>query len=368
MSEEKEPKKSRTNWFVMLANSVAVLALLLAYFATHFPPKSIGYLSLFGLAYPASLLLNFGFIVYWLFKKPKYALVSAFAIVIGLNHFTDFFQISLGKPETTKVNHMKVLTYNVRNFGLYSAEGKKEIRNKIFDVLDRENADLVCFQEFFHSDKKGYFTTRDSLLKFLPTKYYHERYTHAMKGQNYFGVALFSKYPIVNKGFVPFENDPNNFCIYADLKVEGDTIRVYDAHLQSIRFKPEDYAFVDQNRNEEELDQGSKRIARRLKLAFQKRQLQVDRVVQSIADSPHPVILCGDFNDPPVSYTYEAFTDLLEDSFCEAGSGIGNTYIGVFPSFRIDYILHSKELEAIEYKTLDEKLSDHHAVVATLAY
>lgn len=365
---ERKKKRSRTNWLLLSVNAGVILLLLLSYLAAHVRPETLGYFSLFGLLFPFNLLLNIGFVIYWSIKKWKFALFSATAILVGIGHVSDLVQINLGTPDTEHVRRMTVLTYNAHNFGVNDWKTAKTTRNAIFQMLDSVSADVVCFQEFFHSDKKNYFVTRDSLVKFLPSKYYHERYTHAMRGQNYFGVAIFSKYPILKKGFVPFENDVNNFCIYVDVKAEGDTVRIYNAHLQSIRFKPEDYAFVDQNRNQEELESGSKRIARRLKTAMIKRQKQVERVVASIKESPYPVVLCGDFNDPPCSYTYEQFTDVLEDSFHEAGLGIGNTYIGIFPSFRIDYILHSERMDAVSYHTLDSRLSDHHPVEVVLAY
>lgn len=366
MTEEKKERKSRTNWLLMMLNIGAILSLLLSYAAVHIPPSAFGYFSLFGLAYPFILLANIIFIFYWFFKKRKNALFSLMVVLIGFNHITDFFQVSFSSEQEGDAMRVKVLTYNVNLFGYYQKGKNKTIRDNIFDVLKREQADIVCFQEFYHTDRNGVFETRDTLLKFLPTKYYHERYTHAMTGQQYFGVALFSKYPILSKGHVPFESDPNNFCIYADVKMGKDTVRVYNAHLQSIRFKPEDYALVDGNKNEEELDDGSKRIARRLKIAFVKREEQVKRVAKSIAECPYEIIFCGDFNDTPVSYAYETLSDLLEDSFLEAGNGIGNTYNGVFPSFRIDYILHSKGFEAMEYETLDEKLCDHYSVTTIL--
>jgi endonuclease/exonuclease/phosphatase family metal-dependent hydrolase len=363
---QQKAKKSRTNWLVMIFNWGAIISLLFSYLATHIAPSTFGYFALFGLAYPIILLCNLLFIAYWMIKKRRNAIFSIAAILIGINHFTDFFQISFEKEKDVTANHIKILTYNVRLFGLYNSSNSKETRDNIFDVLAREKADVICFQEFFHSEKKGYFPTRDTLLRFLPNKNVHERYTHALNGQQYFGVALFSRYPIIKRGHVPFASDPNNFCIYADIVKDDDTVRVYNAHLQSIRFKPEDYALVDGNKNKEELDQGSKRIARRLKDAFVKREEQVERIAESIRACPHEVILCGDFNDTPVSYTYETLSDLLFDSFLECGNGIGNSYIGVFPSFRIDYIMHSKGLKTLTYETLSEKLSDHHAITSTL--
>jgi endonuclease/exonuclease/phosphatase family metal-dependent hydrolase len=366
MTDETKPiKKSRTNWFVMLCNWAAIVALLLSYLSAHIAPSSIGYLALAGLAYPFILLLNILFLIYWLFKKRSNALYTLGAILIGFTHLSDFFQISFPDKENAS-NTMKVLTYNVRLFDLYTSKTPKVTRNKIFELLKREKADVICFQEFYQNEKEGYFETKDTLLRILPNKHYHERFTHALAGQQYFGVTIFSKYPMIKKGYVPFANDPNNFCIYADLQVGEDTIRVYNAHLQSIRFKPEDYALVDGNKNNEEIEEGSKRIASRLKRAFIKREEQVNRVIESVKSCPHEVVLCGDFNDTPVSYTYETLTDELVDSFIEAGNGIGNTYIGVFPSFRIDYIMHSKGLASTSYETIDEKLSDHHAVSSVI--
>jgi endonuclease/exonuclease/phosphatase family metal-dependent hydrolase len=361
-------KKSRTNWLVLLLNGVAVLSLLLAYAAAAFTPDVMGYLSLFGLAYPFSLLANLVFIFYWYFRKRKFMLLSVSFIILGMNHLLAFFQISTSGRVDPNAKQLKVLTYNVHVFDVFDKKEGANTRDAIYDLLNREQADVVCFQEFYQSEKNKSYPTRDTLIQFLPSKYYHERYTHAIGGQQYFGVVTLSKYPIIRKGFVPFATDVNNFCIYIDILKDADTVRVYNAHLQSIRFKKEDYDLANGKTEQSEIDDAGKRIARRLKSAFVKRQEQVNRIAASIRACPHPAILCGDFNDPPVSYTYCTLTERLEDSFRACGNGIGNTYIGAFPSFRIDYILHSPSMETIEYETLPEKLSDHHAVTATLQW
>lgn len=354
---------------MLYANFVAILFLLVSFIIPQFKPSSIGYLALLGLGFPVILLINILFITFWLFRRPRFIILSGLAILIGLPVVTDFFRFSLGEDAVDEEDDLiEVMTFNAHLFGVYDKENSTEKRDEIFEILKGESPDIICFQEFFHSDRKGYFTTKDSLLKFLPTKYYHERYTHAVNGRNYFGVALFSKYKIINKGFIPFESDVNNFCIYADVVIKKDTVRVYNAHLQSIRFKPEDYAFVEDNKNQEELKTGITRIAQRLKIAFQKRQTQVEKVAESIKICRYPVILCGDFNDTPVSYTYDTFSDLLKDSFSEQGSGIGNTYNGAFPSFRIDYIFHSDTLQTDYYRTIKEDVSDHYPVVAGMHF
>lgn len=367
--EQAKPKrKSWTNWFVLILNALAIVSLLLAYAACHVSPSAIGYLALFGLAYPFSLLGNMVFVVYWFFKKRQFLWYSLIAMLVGIGHLNDFVQVSSPDPKSDDEQSLKVMTWNVHLFNLYDKSNRYRKRNEMFEIIRKENADIYCFQEFYHTEKENYFTTKDSLLEMLPTKFHHERYTHAIKGNQYFGVAIFSKYPILKKGYVPFTSDVNNFCIYVDVRAHGDTVRIYNAHLQSIRFQPEDYALMDGNTQQEEIETGGKRIAKRLMIAFDKREEQVERIAESIKDCPYPVVLCGDFNDPPVSYTYETLTDLLDDSFADAGNGIGNTYIGVFPSFRIDYIMHAAKMRAIDYRTLPTKLTDHHPVAATLVW
>lgn len=379
VSEEpkvKPKRKSRTNWLVMLANVAVIAGLLISYLSAHIPPKSFGYFSLAGLAFPHLLLLNLGFIVYWLFKKRKYALFSLLAILTGFNHLTDIYVVRFNTPQKKNETHqLKVLTYNVRLFNIYLWNRDPELRERIFTQLKTIDADVICFQEFFHSEREDVYAIRDSLLELLPTKFYHERYTHATNGRDFFGVAIFSKYPIVNRGLIPFETDVNNFCIYTDIRVNDDTVRVYDAHLASIRLQYEDYKLLDQNAGNEDFEKGSKRIAGRLYKGFQRRQPQTEKIIRDIESSPHPVVLCGDFNDTPISYCYESFTDVLDDSFREAGSGVGNTYVGfqdfalnLLPCFRIDYILHSRGMRAISYKTHEEEFSDHHGVSATLVW
>ncbi len=256
------------------------------------------------------------------------------------------------------------MSYNVRLFDLYNWSEGSKTRDSIISLLQTRDVDIFCFQEFYHTNRKGIFETRDTLLQVLPTPYFQERYTHKMNGEQYFGVVTLSKYPIIQKGEIPFESDDNNFCIYSDIELGVDTFRVFNAHLASIRFQPEDYSEL-----KTELSiSGVKRMASKLQLAFEKRANQAEKVAAEISNSPHKVIVCGDFNDTPISYAYTTLSHDLTDSFVECGRGTGSTYVGDFPSFRIDYILHSPEMRAGQLKVLPQKFSDHHAIEAALWY
>jgi len=142
-------------------------------------------------------------------------------------------------------------------------------------------------------------------------------------------------------------------------------------HIASIRFSYDDYDFVknaDYTQNEKELKKGFRTIYQRLSEAFVKRSVQTKKVLAHIGKSPYPSIVCGDFNDSPISFCYHSFSDQLIDSFKEAGNGIGNSYAGTMPSYRIDYIFHSPEFKASRYATLKDKLSDHYPVTVEIGY
>jgi endonuclease/exonuclease/phosphatase (EEP) superfamily protein YafD len=169
---------------------------------------------------------------------------------------------------------------------------------------------------------------------------------------------------IVGKGEIKFPNT-FNVCIYTDLKIGNDTVRIYNNHLQSIKFLKEDYVLIDTIRlqyNERQV-LGLQKILVRVRDAFRTRAQQVDDVSAQIRRSPHPVIVCGDFNDSPVSYSYKTMRNKLKDAFIESGNGIGYTYRGKFPSYRIDYILYDPLFRSYEYESPKLELSDHYPVI-----
>ncbi|HWY12591.1 MAG TPA: endonuclease/exonuclease/phosphatase family protein, partial [Bacteroidia bacterium] len=220
---------------------------------------------------------------------------------------------------------------------------------------------------FYTSSRPEGLNNIDTVLSVINTKYYHTEYTTTREKQDYFGIATFSKYPIINKGKIVFNTRSNNICIYTDVLIEKDTVRVYNMHLQSISFTIKDYAFVDDLQDgddaKDELE-NSKNILRRLKRAFVKRAEQAEKVSVSIKNCRYKIILCGDFNDTPASYAYNSISNNLKDAFIEKGNGFGRTYVGKFPSFRIDYILHSKDIKCTKFSRSEETFTDHYPITA----
>ena len=350
-------------------NVVVILQLFAAYLASYISPAKGWYFGFSGLAYPLILITNVIFIFFWLFQLKKYFLFSLLAILIGFQHFNNTFQFPFANDGVVKARkalpgkRIQVMSYNVRLFDLYHWSHNKETRNKIFAQLKKASADILCLQEFYSSDIGG-LNNVDTLTNLLHLKNNAIGYTETLHGTDHWGIAIFTSYPIVNKGQIDFHEQTNNSCIFADVKVNEKMIRVYNVHMQSIRFQPEDYAFlkgISEKKEQEEL-KGTTKILRRLKIAFVKRARQVDLLAEHIRSCPYPVIICGDFNDTPTSYTYHQLSHKLKDAFVESGLGIGKTYNGTFPSFRIDYILHDPKLLAYNFRVNHKNYSDHYPI------
>jgi endonuclease/exonuclease/phosphatase family metal-dependent hydrolase len=179
---------------------------------------------------------------------------------------------------------------------------------------------------------------------------------------------ILSKHPIIHSGRIDFPGATGNMAMYSDLLINDlDTLRVYNVHLQSIRFRKTDYDFVSGNENgkKSNLEQG-KGLLRRMLDAYGKRANQAEVMVEHIKTTPYPVMVCGDFNDVPLSYAYQTMSRNLLDAFREAGNGIERTYKGPFPSFRIDYILFSRKLACKAYHSSEQVPGDHKLVWAEL--
>lgn len=354
---------------IFFFNLIAIAALLLCYLNPFVSPAKFWPLSFLGLAYPVIYLVNIFFLLYWILRRSKLLLFSAISLFIGLFHFNTIYQFRWkDKALLQEDKAIKVMSFNVRLFDLYNWSKNKETRTAIFDFINKENPDIIAFQEFY-ADDENEFINVDSLKALLNLPYNDYEFTLTLRKKHHWGIATYGKFKIVGSGHVNFRVKSNNVCIYSDMLIHGDTVRVYNMHLQSIHLLKEDYNFINAlGKDSVDVDEykGSRKIAGRLKRAFIKRAEQVDSVAKSIKNSPYPVIVCGDFNDTPASYTYQTMTDKLSDAFVEAGKGWGKTYIGIFPSYRIDYILHSTGYEAYEYITHQEKLSDHYAISCKL--
>lgn len=336
--------------------------MILSAFSPFSNPQSHWIPAMFGLAFPYIFISNIIFLLYWIVRQNKFYLVSLIALIIGANNLNNFVQFNLEEKVDSKLP--KIVSFNIKAFNLIIWNKDVGQKNTVYNYLAKENADIICIQEFFNSKKKRLnITTSDTLMAKTMTKYCHEKYTYSIYKKFFFGMATFSKFPIVNQGEINFENT-NNLCIYSDIKIKNDTIRVYNCHLQSVHFDKNDYILFDsiENLKSEKIDR-AKGVLSKLKTAFEIRATQIEILTQHIQKSPYKVMLCGDLNDNPVSYSYKNLTSYLNDAFSESGIGIGATHNGNIPFLRIDYILHSSDIVTSGFK-IDRTVnaSDHYPI------
>lgn len=355
---------------MLWVNYVSIIGLILSYASRYINPIYFWYFSFFGLAYPILLLINVFFIFYWMIQMRKQLLFSFIAIIAGWNSlFSNFaWHLSVKENNFPKV---KIMTYNSMLFDLYNWSKNKKSRSEIFEMLKENSPDILCLQEFYHSDEPGNFNNADTLIQFLPSKNIHTVYTVTERNTDHWGLATLSRFPIVNKGQILFETSFNNACLFTDLIIDKDTVRVYNIHLASVNLDYSDYKFIKHVKDSLITDsdkdiESSKNIFRHLQKAFIKRANQTAIVAKHISTCPYPVIVCGDFNDTPNSYTYQKIKGKLNDSFLEVGWGIGESYSGLLPFLRIDYVLYADYFQAIEYRKVKETITDHYPLIVYL--
>jgi endonuclease/exonuclease/phosphatase family metal-dependent hydrolase len=356
-------KKFISNIF-LIVNVLLALLLVVTYLSVYISPDTSWVFAFIGMGYPYILIMNVLFVLFWIGFRKWFFIISLVCILLGWNVFRKYFQFQLKKPEKIEAVHtIRLLTYNVRLFNYYQWQKDTATWQKIIHYIKVENPDIICFQEFITIPNNNH-DLNNLKKKLAPLSYSHVNYTNRVPGKINFGMATFSRYPMVHKERIDFENSLNG-SICTDLVVRYDTVRVYNCHLQSIRLRRDYNDLVDSlifNYSEKQFDE-LREFSGRLRQAFIQRAEQVNILERHIRSSPYPVIVCGDFNDTPVSYAYQKLSRRLTDAFIESGSGTGNTYRGNLPFVRIDYVLYNAPLHALKYHSEKVDFSDHYPLV-----
>lgn len=354
--------------FVVL-NVLAVLAFLLACIAPYLDPRKWWVLSLLALGFPFLLFVVLIFLVIWLFVKRKNALISGIALVLGIKSISVFFSFHIPKrfEEQKTPGTIRVATWNVARFieMIRNNNTGSQTRLKMLDQIGKQNADILCLQEFVHSTNPDWYANLDEIREKYNYPYYY--YSHDEDGDRLFnGTVIFSRLPIIDSGKVRFPRPTlPEALVYADIKVQNRIIRVYSTHLQSLQFKKSDYEKISQIKDAEDgLVDNSRTIFSKLKTGFVNRSIQTDLTRQLLNDSPYPVLFCGDLNDIPNSYTYFTIRDDMQDAFLEKGGGIGRTFTGLSPTLRIDYIFADERFKIHQFKRITKNYSDHYMLVS----
>lgn len=346
---------------------VAAAAMFLSYLAVYINPSKFSLPLFFGLYFVPILAVNIFLLLVAMLRRSASAWICVVALLPSLLYTELFFKIGHKEEAEKEGISLKIESYNVGMFsssanGLSRAECRKEMGNHFAENLP----DIVCLQEFFAES----YTQADTIFSAYPHRHYH-----LFKARNgkLFGNIILSKFPIVERGRLSFPNS-TNLSIFADIEHYGRTLRVYNNHLESynvsftalahkaaemVRKK----AYEEENAREE-ITRDIVETHEKMLGTFIKRSQQVERIIGHINETPHRAIICGDFNDTPMSYTYHTLAKNRKDTFEETGKGFGATFIPVWPLLRIDYLLVPEDSQCITHTVNKTRLSDHYPVSA----
>lgn len=269
---------------------------------------------------------------------------------MGLPFLNNLVGTNVFGSESSENNVLTVATYNMQFAKpiLFADKETEKRANKRYEAFLKtiDDIDVLCMQEFNGKTK----THLENATTF--------KHLHSLDKKT---VAIFSKYPIIDSGQIDFGSKVN-ICLWIDIKKQEDTVRVYTVHLQSNQTKAEPPIIVDMKSKEKVSSSGVIGLLRYYNKYTAMRAAQSKEIREHQKKSPYPSVICGDFNDPPQSYTYRVISKGLNDTFREKGLGLGSTYGGRIPALRIDYILTDPDLEVLSHDVIENKFSDHYIV------
>lgn len=361
-------------YFILGVNVLMASLLILSTLAPLTSPFDFVSISYLGLGFPILLFINTCFFLLWLlFLKWKFIVTQLIVFIFCWNSINTYIPLNSPSKEIP-TKSFKVMSYNVRGFNWLT--GDEARNNPIFSYMANSGADIICMQEFAveekkHKDKIISLEELDGFLKEYPYR------TIIRLGDTInscmYGLACYSKFPIEKVARIPIESAFNGAGMY-EIKIGKKFITIVNNHLESNRLTAEDKILFKElvvDKNKDKLDAVTQTIRSHLDPAFRTRATQANIIADCIRiqrGKTDAMIVCGDFNEPPISYAYETIKGNFLDAFKYTGRGLGITYHEDGFYFRIDYIMHSLNLQAYNCTVGSVKYSDHYPIWAWIKF
>ena len=339
----------------MLMNAAV---LVLAYLSMYVNPAEAWFMTIFGLLFIVFFAMNVFLLLWAVRRRSGSVVIPLLALLPSVFLIGRYVQFS-GRDEVSE-DAVTLIDYNVGKFVMHPSHAHissdEACEDSVYNFLRKSDADIICLQEF-HSPKGK--DVKDYLSEIMPG-YEVEYYAH-VNGHGAYGNVILSRFPVVGRGKFDFE-ESSNLAVYADLDIDGKVMRVYNCHFESYSLSLPRLVKAFNNREDGKVLEAEEKM----RSSITRRPQQVDAVLEDIRNSPVESIVTGDFNDTPMSYTYQQLKQDKKDSFVEAGKGMGGTYSGLWPFIRIDYVLYPDHCEALYHKVERKRFSDHYPIVTRL--
>lgn len=336
-----------------LISAGVLLMTLLAYLCPWVNPVDFRWLTFFGTAFPWLLWANVLLTLLWIWRRKRLFIYHLGVIILGWQYVSSFIGFNLN-AEKTPEKAVIVASHNLG--GLFrgkkvTEESRAEMAANYARFLQENgDPDILCTQE-----------TSGAFYRLLADKMGYAHNFNLKKG-----TVILSRFPIEGGGEIPFGKTANS-TLWVDMRVRGKLLRIYNVHLQSNKVTNDTEKVIEAGElNEERTWEEIGRVLNKVGRATRVRAEQAQHLRTHLEQSPHPVLVCGDFNDTPNSYVYHLVSEGLNDPFRLRGRGFATTFSGVLPMLRIDYLLCEKTFEIHDFRTVHGNFSDHYPVVVAL--
>lgn len=348
------------DWVLAGCNLVVASFMAVSAYSYMLSPEEFPYLSALGLVYMPFFILNAFCLLIWLLRKSVWGLIPFFAIVSTWGAFRHSCPLSLSSQERGK-GDVTVLSYNVMTFG----ELKEHLKEDDPLMAYLADADILCMQEF----------PADAELRKKFNSLCRYPYNEVVRFRGAGGqtdVACYSRFPILGAEKVETATRVNNGAAVFFLDMDGDSLVVFNCHLESNGMTGEDKDLYKKILNNPEADGNggnAKNLIRKFSSAAAVRLGQA-KDIRGMMDkfAGCRMIVCGDFNDGPLSAAHHVLDRGMLDAYSEKGRGLGVSYNRDYFYFRIDNILVDEKWSVKSCRVgSDIEASDHYPIKAVIS-
>ena len=346
---------------LLAANIIVSACYLVSAYSPYINPAEHRFLSCMGFLFPIFAVLCICFVIGWLVVKPWFALIPLVTMIFGWDSLTTYY--SIGGSHKAKGETIKLLTWNTQG-KLFSFKEKDMSDNLALNYVLASEADIVCLQEYNAGNEKLRKKVDGAFAKTYP-------YRQHVKFDSGNGVVCLSRFPIVSSERIRFESKTNGSAMYR-IKIDSDTLLLVNNHLESNKISTvdkEEYGRMLKSKSRDTIKSTGKHLFRKLADAAALRAPQADSVAAAIEKNKTKLmVVCGDFNDSPISYAHHTIGRGMTDAFSASGKGVGFTYNDASMYFRIDHIFASEAIRVTECEVdRSIEVSDHYPIWAILS-